>query len=95
MGGYKWKTDLNPIIEAYQDVKIRSDWEAVKDNIMLQVVYAKFTQHPALTQMLLSTGDSKLIEASPTDYYWGEGKDGSGQNKLGLILQLVRDLLHG
>ena len=93
VGGYKWKTDLNPTIEAYQDVKIRSDWDDVRDNIMLQIVYAKFSQHNELRQLLLDTGNATLIEASPTDYYWGEGKDGTGQNKLGSILQQVRELL--
>lgn len=68
-------------------------WEEVKDNIMLQIVYAKFSQHAQLKQLLLSTDNAMLVEASPTDYYWGEGKDGTGQNKLGEILMQVRDLL--
>ena len=41
-------------------------------------------------EKLLSTGESKLIEASPTDYIWGEGADKSGQNLLGVLLMEVR-----
>jgi predicted NAD-dependent protein-ADP-ribosyltransferase YbiA (DUF1768 family) len=34
-----------------------------------------------------------IVENSPFDDYWGCGKDGSGQNKLGQILMEVRELL--
>ena len=42
--------------------------------------------------MLLSTGNQVLIEHS-NDRYWGDGLDGTGQNKLGKILMEVRDKL--
>jgi ribA/ribD-fused uncharacterized protein len=41
---------------------LRADWEAVKDQIMRQAVAAKFQQHPALRDLLLSTGDARLVE---------------------------------
>jgi predicted NAD-dependent protein-ADP-ribosyltransferase YbiA (DUF1768 family) len=43
-----------------------------------------------LRDLLLATGDEEIIESAPTDYYWGEGREGTGQNKLGLIVQRVR-----
>lgn len=91
-GGYKWRTDLNPIIQQYQDVVIRSDWEEVKYNVMRAAVMNKFLQNP---DVLLSTGDAVLVEASPKDYIWGIGKDGSGKNALGIILMETRYVIRG
>jgi len=64
--------------------------ELVKDHFMYQALTAKFTQRPELREALILTGTEELQEASPKDYYWGVGADGSGQNKLGRMLQLVR-----
>ena len=90
VGGYKWKTDLNPTIESYSDVKMRPDWEQVKDDVMRVIVYAKFSQNSKLKELLLSTGDALIQEDSTRDYYWGTGKDGSGKNMLGIILMETR-----
>lgn len=38
-------------------LSIRSDWEAVKDEIMYKAVLKKFQTHPKLKQLLLSTRD--------------------------------------
>lgn len=73
--------------------KLRRDWEAVKDGIMREAVLAKFTTHPEMRALLLSTEDAKIIENSPTDDYWGCGSSGHGKNKLGLILMKVREEL--
>lgn len=43
-----------------------------------------------LRDLLLSTNSKNLIEASPYDYYWGCGNDGSGQNRLGKLLMELR-----
>lgn len=43
----------------------RDDWLDVNIEAMDQVLEAKFTQHPALRDMLLGTGDRELVEASP------------------------------
>jgi N-glycosidase YbiA len=72
---------------------IRSDWDDVRDDIMLCALRVKFAQ-PAASKLLLSTGDKWLVEASPFDYYWGAGQDGSGRNRLGeLLMQVRRELL--
>ena len=39
------------------------------------------------------TGDAKLVERTANDSYWGDGGDGSGTNRLGQILMLVREEL--
>lgn len=75
--------------------KLRSDWEAVKDDIMRKAVRAKFAQHVDLRELLLSTGDARLVEHTENDSYWGDGGDGSGRNMLGQILMEVRRELRG
>ncbi|MCK6509188.1 NADAR family protein [Myxococcota bacterium] len=69
---------------------LRKDWESVKDNVMRDAIYAKFTQHVDLKELLLSTGDALLIEHTTKDRYWGDGGDGTGKNRLGHILMEVR-----
>jgi putative RNA 2'-phosphotransferase len=69
---------------------LRRDWEAVKDEIMLNAIRAKFAQHDDIRAILLSTGEAKLIEHTTNDRYWADGGDGSGRNRLGEILMQVR-----
>ena len=72
---------------------LREDWEEIKDCIMHRAVLRKFEIHRQLCQLLLATGEEKIVENSPFDYYWGCGVDGSGKNKLGRILEAVRSQL--
>ncbi|CAG8778813.1 7980_t:CDS:1, partial [Acaulospora morrowiae] len=65
-------------------------------DVMLTALRAKFTQNEDLKEILLGTGDSQLVEASPTDSYWGNARksDGTeGKNMLGILLMQVRDEL--
>ena len=68
----------------------RSDWESVKDDVMLKALHMKFTQHDKLKRKLLETGDKTLVEHTSNDSYWGDGGDGSGRNTLGKLLMQVR-----
>ena len=72
---------------------LRKDWEAVKDALMLEAVLAKFTQHDDLREILLGTGQARLVEHTDNDSYWADGGDGSGKNMLGIVLMKVRDQL--
>lgn len=72
---------------------LREDWEKIKDNIMRKAVYEKFTQHPELKKLILSTGNAFLIEHTKNDNYWADGGDGNGRNMLGQILMEVRKIL--
>ena len=72
---------------------LRKDWESVKDQVMFDAVLAKFTQNPDIARKLLSTGDAYLIEHTKNDFYWADGGDGSGKNRLGEVLMAVRDSL--
>jgi ribA/ribD-fused uncharacterized protein len=73
--------------------RLRKDWEQVKDGIMREAVLAKFTAYEDIRAILLGTGDAVIVENSPTDNYWGCGRNGHGKNKLGKILMSVRDEL--
>ncbi len=76
-----------------RDFPILADWDTLRDEIMLEAIRKKFTTHAEIRELLLATGDEELIENAPTDYYWGCGRTGTGQNKLGQILMQVREEL--
>ena len=71
-------------------VKLRSDWEEVKDNVMLVGLYHKF-KDPELRKKLMATGDEHLEEGNYWhDTYWGVC-EGVGENRLGQLLMTVRN----
>ena len=73
--------------------KLRRDWESAKLDVMREALLAKFTQHDELRELLLSTGDAKIIEHTENDSYWGDGGDGTGRNMLGQLLMATRTIL--
>lgn len=81
-------------------------WASVSEQVMYDVLYAKFTQNSILLEKLLSTEGKVLVEASPFDKIWGVGlgeddplildeKNWKGDNKLGKCLTTLRDNLLG
>ena len=72
---------------------IRADWDQVREDVMKKALKAKFTQNADLKAMLLSTGNRPLVEANPTDSYWGYGRTKKGKNRMGILLQQLRDEL--
>lgn len=77
-----------------RQLPLRADWELIKDDVMRRAVYEKFKQNSEIKQILIDTGDSEIIEHTTNDAYWADGGDGSGKNKLGLILMEVRERLN-
>lgn len=75
---------------------IAPGWSKTKFDRMRRVLYAKFTQHNDLQTLLLSTGNSRLVEVAVTDNevnrLWGE-VNGVGKNMLGVLLMELRDQL--
>jgi ribA/ribD-fused uncharacterized protein len=69
---------------------IRPDWDAVKDEVMYRAVRRKFELHPELRELLLATGQEDIAETAPNDDYWGIGREGTGQNRLGKIITRIR-----
>ena len=81
-------------------------WDAVKYDVVKAGNRAKYEQNPDLKEMLLSTGDSIMAEASPKDYVWGIAMDAKtaaktdpskwpGENLLGRILMELREEFGG
>lgn len=75
-------------------VKLRSDWDEAKLEIMEAVVCEKFTQNPHLIEMLLATDALELVEGNTWgDTYWGVC-NGVGENHLGKVLMNLRESLN-
>ena len=74
------------------------NWSKIKFDRMRDVLRAKFAQHDDLRELLLSTGNTRLVEAGKTDNAvnrtWGE-VNGKGKNMLGVLLMEVREELRG
>ena len=72
------------------------DWSRIKFDRMRAVLLAKFTQHADLRDLLLSTGNARLVEAGTVDNavnrLWGE-VNGKGKNILGALLMELREQL--
>ncbi|MCI4652594.1 NADAR family protein [Sphingomonas aquatilis] len=72
---------------------ISPGWSQKKFDRMRGVLYAKFTQHQDLRDLLLSTGTARLIETATVDNevnrLWGE-VNGQGKNMLGELLMELR-----
>lgn len=78
-----------------REISLRPDWEAIKFDVMYEVLSAKFNaaSGPLLARMLLDTGDALLIEGNTWgDTTWGKC-DGVGRNWLGLLLMARRSEL--
>lgn len=73
----------------------RGDWYKVRVGIMLEILQAKFDQHPELSDLLLATENAYLVENSTRDAFWADGGDGKGRNHLGKLLMRVRVELGG
>jgi ribA/ribD-fused uncharacterized protein len=76
--------------------EIVPNWSEIKYDRMRKVLRAKFSQHEDLREVLLSTGNARLVEVgrvdSPVNRIWGE-INGRGQNMLGILLMELREEL--
>lgn len=79
------------IIGRDRNLKIRSDWEEIKQDVMYDAVYFKFMQNENILKKLLHTGNAEIIEATVKENYWGCGPNNDGQNNYGKILVKVRN----
>lgn len=90
---------------AGRKVKLRSDWEEIKFDVMWYVVFQKFQQNQFLRKNLIETAGMRLVEGNSwNDKYWGAvpkelavGDTNTtvfdGENRLGLILMQIRRIL--
>lgn len=79
-------------------------WDLYKFDIVVKGNYLKFSQNKNLKELLLSTQNTILVEASPFDCIWGVGLDinnplileeanWKGLNLLGKALMKVRKII--
>lgn len=78
-----------------KSVTFRTDWMKLRDQLMFEIVRAKFAQNAEIRSLLFATGNKNLVEANDWgDTYWGcEEVTRYGKNHLGRILVFVRDEL--
>jgi ribA/ribD-fused uncharacterized protein len=87
--------------ERGKKLKLRKDWSVIRIPVMEYIVDEKFEQNGELAQMLHDTGNKQLINGNIlNDSYWGMipvpvgvTDVWMGENHLGRILELVRDLI--
>lgn len=76
----------------------RPGWSRLRYPWMFECLRAKFAQHQDLRELLLSTGEARLVEAGKIDddagRRWGI-VNGKGQNYLGRMLMRIRAELRG
>ena len=81
---------------AGRHILLRSDWEEVKEEIMLNILKAKFDQNADIRQKLIETYPLRLIEGNNWgDTFWGVDDHKGGLNKLGEQLMHLRLLYTG
>jgi ribA/ribD-fused uncharacterized protein len=80
--GQKYKNNKDLLIEGYD-----------KYAIMEKLCRAKLAQHADVKAVLLATKDRELLKVYDTDYYWGTGRDGTGENVMGKLWMKLRDEL--
>ncbi len=83
---------------------VYEEWMAVCNGIMVPALVSKFMQDTYSLNVMLDTGDSIIVEASPYDKVWGIGmkmddpraidpSKWEGENRLGTILMEARDVI--
>ncbi len=91
---------LGRSVQGYDD----NYWSGIRQIVVYQGLYEKFSQNEELKDLLLQTGDAILAECAVKDKIWGIGlsmKDPDrldkakwkGQNLLGYALMMVRERL--
>ncbi|KAI4748445.1 DUF1768-domain-containing protein [Aureobasidium sp. EXF-12298] len=92
----KEQKDLGPSVANWDDAA----WDELKEKVVEEGSYMKFSQNKELREKLLMTGDRELVEASASDRVWGVGfnaksalskREEWGTNLLGKCLMKARE----
>ena len=68
----------------------KKDFKLIKNDVMYKGIYEKFIQNKSIMYKLIETRNKTIVEKTVDEYYWGIGKDESGDNNIGKILMKVR-----
>ncbi|HIR43946.1 MAG TPA: NADAR family protein, partial [Candidatus Ventrisoma faecale] len=92
--------ELGRLVSGYDD----NYWNGIRQIVVYEGLYAKFSQNEELKRLLQATGRAVLAECAVKDRIWGIGlsmddpdrldrRKWKGQNLLGYALMMVREKL--
>ncbi|MFI0374288.1 NADAR family protein [Actinomadura sp. 1N219] len=74
---------------------LHPNWADIRTAVMTDLLRAKFTQHPELAEILLSTGDARISYTGYSESpFWTDHSPHKGRNWMGRLLELIRSELH-
>ena len=71
----------------------KNNFKMIKNDVMLRGILEKFRQNKDILYKLIETRNSEIVEATVDEYYWGIGKNKTGENNIGKILMNARNIL--
>lgn len=71
----------------------RPHFKKIKNDVMYDGILEKFRQNRDIAYKLIETRNESIAEATIDEYYWGIGKDRTGQNHIGQIIARVRSTI--
>jgi len=67
------------------------NFDKIKVQVMYKGILEKFRQNRIIAYKLIETRNNMIAEATIDEYFWGIGKNQSGENNIGKILIKVRE----
>jgi hypothetical protein len=80
--------------DRYPQVFVTGWLNGQRDQVMWEILKAKFDQNKEFAKLLQDTSGAYLLEHNPVkgrDNYWSDDQDGNGYNMLGKMLMAIRD----
>ena len=82
-------------LEAWRRAQVAKEQGLLDESVdklllMEEIFRAKLAQHDDVRAVLLETGGAELLKVYDTDYNWGTGADGSGENQMGKLWMRLR-----
>lgn len=93
-----WHDQITAAPRGYEASKLaeqaprRTDWASARLAVMTMLLRAKYTQHPQMAQILLVSGDARIVYIDLGSTYWSAGGERSS-NWMGRLLELIRSEL--
>ena len=72
-----------------RNVRLHPGWDKDKDGVMQRMLQQKYRQCDAFRRALHQTESNRIVQRT-ADRYWGTGHDGRGFNKMGKLLEELR-----